>query len=89
MRELSNQEVAQISAGNPLVAGGVGAVVGGVAEYSSGGSAGDIIMGATMGFATGMFGSVAVAARSVYYGGVTFGMAILTGAGGWYDDRGS
>lgn len=86
MRELSRQEVELVVGGNPLVAGGVGAVVGGIAEYSDGGSAGDIVMGATMGFATGFFGSVAVAARSIYYGGVTVGMAILTGARGWQDE---
>ncbi|MDO9478350.1 MAG: hypothetical protein Q7L07_16695 [Pseudohongiella sp.] len=85
MRELSNREVDQVSGGNPLVAGGIGAVVGGIAEYSGGGSIGDVAMGSAMGFATGFFGSIAVAARSIYYGGVTIGMAILTGARGWQD----
>ena len=89
MRELSAQEVDQVSGGNPLVAGGVGAVVGGIAEYSDGGNAGDIMFGATMGFATGFFGSIAVAARSVYYGSVTVGMAVLTGARGWHSESDS
>lgn len=89
MRELTTQEVKQVSGGNPFVSGGIGAVVGGVGEYSDGGSAGDILLGATMGFATGFFGGVAVAARSVYYGGVTVGMAALSGARGWNQGAGS
>jgi hypothetical protein len=89
MRELNSQEIDQVNGGNPLIGGGVGAVVGGVTEYSDGGSAGDVIFASAMGFATGFFGSLAVMSRSLYYAGVTIGMAALTGARGWRDDSGS
>lgn len=85
MRELNNSEVAQVNGGNPLVGGAIGGIAGGVTAYSEGGGAGDVIMGATTGFATGFFGGVAWAARSVYYGAVTVGMAVVGGGMGWQE----
>lgn len=85
MRELKNSEIAQVHGGNPLAGGLIGGVAGGVTAYSEGGDAGEVIMGATTGFATGFFGSVAWAARSVYYGAVTVGMAVVGGGTSWHD----
>jgi len=48
-----------------------------------------VIFASAMGFATGFFGSLAVMSRSLYYAGVTIGMAALTGARGLRDDSGS
>lgn len=83
MRNLTNAEIAQVNGGNPLAGGFIGGIAGGVTQYSNGGDAGDIIMGATTGFATGFFGGVAWAARSVYYGAVTVGAAVIGGGQGW------
>lgn len=79
MRELTNQEVLLVDGGNPLLGGVGGAVLGGVQAYGSGGSVGDIVVGATFGFATGTFSAIAFAAKSVYYGVVAIGMAYMGG----------
>lgn len=79
MRELTSQEVVLVDGGNPLLGGIGGAALGGVQAYGSGGGVGDVVIGATFGFATGTFGSMAWAARSVYYGAVAVGMAFFGG----------
>jgi hypothetical protein len=89
MRELTQSEIQAVNGGNPLAGGVIGAGVGAITEYSKGGDAGDIIMGATTGFATGFFGGAAWAARSIYYGAVTVGMAFIGGAPGWRDQSSS
>lgn len=89
MRELTNSEIRAVNGGNPLAGGIIGAGIGAISEYSKGGDAGDIIMGATTGFATGFFGGVARAARSVYYGAVTAGMAVMSGAPEWREQSSS
>ncbi|HBX37386.1 MAG TPA: hypothetical protein DEG76_08925 [Pseudohongiella sp.] len=89
MRELTRSETYAVSGGHPIAGGVIGAIGGGVTEYSAGGDAGDIIVGATVGFATGFFGGVAVMAKSAYYGAVTFGMYALGGAPDWRDDTSS
>lgn len=73
------QEVLFVDGGNPLLGGIGGAVLGGVQAYGSGGGVGDVVVGATFGFATGTFGAIAFAARSVYYGTVAVGMAFFGG----------
>jgi hypothetical protein len=75
MRELRIDEIRSVHGGNPLLGGIGGAVLGGVAAYGDNGDVGDIIVGATLGFATGTYGAMAFAARSVYYGAVTIGIA--------------
>jgi hypothetical protein len=89
VRELTISEIEKIHGGNPIAGGIIGGIAGGVTEYSQGGDAGDIIMGATTGFATGFFGGVAWAARSVYYGAVTVGMAAIGGGQGWRQESSS
>lgn len=89
MRELTHTETKTVTGGNPLAGGFIGAGAGALNEYSKGGDAGDIIMGATTGFATGFFGGVAWAARSVYYGVVTAGAAVMGGAPDWREQSSS
>lgn len=79
MRELTDIEISFVNGGNPLLSGAGGAFLGGVEAYGSGGDFGDVVAGATFGFATGTFGAIAWAARSVYYGAVTVGMAFAAG----------
>ncbi|MDO9476899.1 MAG: hypothetical protein Q7L07_09315 [Pseudohongiella sp.] len=79
MRELSINEIRSVNGGNPLLGGIGGAVLGGVQAYGAGGNVGDITIAATFGFATGTYGAIAWAAKSVYYGAVAVGMAFMAG----------
>ena len=79
MRELRIDEIRSVNAGNPLLGGVGGAVLGGMQAHGAGGGVGDITIAATFGFATGTYGAIAWAARSVYYGAVTIGFAYMSG----------
>ena len=87
MRELRIDEIRSVHGGNPLIAGVGGAVASGVAAYSAGGDAGDILVAATVGFATGTYGAIAWTARSVYHGAVTKGFAYMSGRASAYMDN--
>ena len=79
MRELAEQELQYVNGGNPLLAGAGGAILGGVQAYAAGGDAGDVIIGATFGFATGTYSAIAITAKSAYHGVVAVGMAFFGG----------
>jgi hypothetical protein len=89
MRELRIDEIRSVHGGNPLLGGVGGAVLGGVAAYGDNGDAGDILVAATFGFATGTYGAIACAAKSVYYGAVTIGLAFMGGRATAAMDNGS
>ena len=89
MRELRIDEIRSVHGGHPLAAGFVGAVLAGVHTAGEGGGLGDIALSATLGFATGTYGAMAFAARSVYYGAVTFGYAYMGGMARRDRDNGS
>ena len=70
--------------------GGIGgAFVSGLHTYGAGGDARDIALSATLGFATGTYGAIAWAAKSVYYGAVTIGFAFWGGRATAAMDNGS
>lgn len=62
-----------------MLAGLDGAFISGVHTAGAGGGVGDITIAATFGFATGTYGGIAWAAKSVYYGVVTIGFAFMGG----------
>ena len=68
MRELTSEEIEQVSGGVGVLGAVIGAVVGGGSAAFNGGNVGNIIGGAALGAVSGFFGGIATASTGLARG---------------------